>query len=140
MPAKLKAFDTLFSMGVLYHRRSPMDHLLELKELLRNGGQLVLETLIIEGKDGEVLLPQGRYAKMPNVWFLPSADTLINWMKKIGLRNPRLVDQCKTTIEEQRSTDWMTFNSLETFLNAEDRSKTIEGHPAPIRAIFIAEV
>lgn len=139
MPPKLNAFDTVFSMGVLYHRRSPMDHLLELKELLRNGGQLVLETLIIEGKEGEALLPQGRYAKMPNVWFLPSADTLISWMKKIGLRNPRLVDQCKTTTEEQRSTDWMTFDSLKTFLDPEDANKTIEGYPAPIRAVFVAE-
>lgn len=139
MPKKLKAFDTVFSMGVLYHRRSPMDHLLELKELLRHGGQLVLETLIIEGKDGESLVPKGRYGKMPNVWFLPSADTLIGWMEKIGLRNPRLVDQCKTTTEEQRSTDWMTFDSLETFLDPEDSNKTIEGYPAPIRAVFVAE-
>ena len=139
MPKRLKAFDTVFSMGVLYHRRSPMDHLLELKELLRNGGQLVLETLIIEGKDGESLVPQGRYGKMPNVWFLPSANTLISWMRKIGLHNPRLVDQCKTTTEEQRSTRWMTFDSLETFLDPEDLYKTIEGYPAPIRAVFVAE-
>jgi tRNA (mo5U34)-methyltransferase len=139
MPKKLKAFDSVFSMGILYHRRSPMDHLLELKELLKSGGQLILETLIIEGKEGEVLLPQGRYGKMPNVWFLPSADTLISWMKKIGLIDPRMVDQCQTTTEEQRSTDWMTFDSLETFLDPEDSNKTIEGHPAPIRAVFIAE-
>ena len=139
MPKKLKAFDSVFSMGILYHRRSPMDHLLELKELLKSGGQLILETLIIEGKEGEVLLPQGRYGKMPNVWFLPSADTLISWMEKIGLRNPRMVDQCKTTTEEQRTTDWMTFDSLETFLDPEDSNKTIEGYPAPIRAVFVAE-
>ena len=139
MPKKLKAFDTVFSMGVLYHRRSPIDHLLELKDLLINGGQLVLETLIIEGKDGESLVPQGRYGKMPNVWFIPSANTLISWMRKIGLQNPRLVDQCKTTIEEQRSTEWMTFDSLETFLDPEDSNKTIEGYPAPIRAVFVAE-
>ena len=139
MPNKLKAFDTVFSMGVLYHRRSPMDHLLELKELLRNGGQLVLETLIIEGDEGQVLVPDGRYGKMPNVWFLPSADTLIKWMEKMGFENPRLVDQTKTSIEEQRSTDWMTFGSLKDFLDPEDKDKTIEGHPAPIRAVFVAQ-
>ena len=139
MPNKLKAFDTVFSMGVLYHRRSPMDHLLELKELLRNGGQLVLETLIIEGDEGQVLVPDGRYGKMPNVWFLPSADTLIKWMEKMGFENPRLVDQTKTSIEEQRSTDWMTFESLKDFLDPEDKDKTIEGHPAPIRAVFVAQ-
>ena len=132
-------FDTVFSMGILYHRRSPMDHLRELRELLKPGGQLVLETLVIEGGANQVLVPDDRYAKMPNVWFLPSPDTLIGWMKKNGLKNPRMVDISTTTIEEQRSTDWMTFESLKDFLDPNDPSKTVEGHPAPVRAVFIAE-
>jgi tRNA (mo5U34)-methyltransferase len=33
LPA-LNAFDTVFSMGVLYHRRSPLDHLWQLKDQL----------------------------------------------------------------------------------------------------------
>ena len=139
MPEKLAAFDTVFSMGILYHRRSPMAHLRELKELLRPDGQLVLETLVIDGPEGMVLVPEGRYAKMPNVWFLPSPDTLISWMRKIGLKNPRMVDINTTSTDEQRSTDWMTFESLEDFLDPEDHSKTIEGHPAPVRAVFVAE-
>ena len=136
---KLKAFDSVFSMGVLYHRRSPIDHLQELKDLLRPGGQLILETLIIEGSLGQVLVPEGRYAKMPNVWYLPSADTLISWMRKLGYNNPRLVDINKTTVDEQRSTEWMTFESLTDFLDPSDADKTIEGHPAPRRALFLAE-
>ncbi len=72
VPPELQAFDTVFSMGVLYHRRSPLDHLQELKDCLRPGGQLVLETLVIEGELGDTLLPEGRYARMGNVWFLPS--------------------------------------------------------------------
>ncbi|MDA9826047.1 tRNA 5-methoxyuridine(34)/uridine 5-oxyacetic acid(34) synthase CmoB [Porticoccaceae bacterium] len=139
MPERLAAFDTVFSMGILYHRHSPMTHLRELKELLRPGGQLVLETLVIEGPEGMVLVPEGRYAKMPNVWFLPSPDTLISWMRKNGFKNPRMVDINTTSIQEQRSTDWMTFESLEDFLDPEDHSKTIEGHPAPVRAVFLAE-
>ena len=139
MPQKMAAFDTVFSMGILYHRRSPMDHLRELRELLKPGGQLVLETLVIEGGANQVLVPDDRYAKMPNVWFLPSPDTLIGWMKKNGLKNPRMVDISTTTIEEQRSTDWMTFESLKDFLDPNDPSKTVEGHPAPVRAVFIAE-
>ena len=59
LPAKLQAFDSVFSMGVLYHRRSPMDHLLELRDCLRPGGQLVLETLVIEGSPGTSLYPKG---------------------------------------------------------------------------------
>ncbi|MBT5578286.1 MAG: tRNA 5-methoxyuridine(34)/uridine 5-oxyacetic acid(34) synthase CmoB [Porticoccaceae bacterium] len=139
MPAKLAAFDSVFSMGILYHRRSPMDHLRELKDLLRPGGQLVLETLVVEGPQGTVLVPEGRYAKMPNVWYLPSPDTLIGWMRKNGLQNPRMVDINTTSIQEQRATDWMTFESLEDFLHPDDHSKTVEGHPAPLRAVFVAE-
>ena len=139
MPAEMCAFDTVFSMGVFYHRRSPMDHLRELRDLLKPGGQLVLETLLIEGGPGQVLVPEGRYAKMPNVWFLPSADTLISWMRKCGLKNPRLVDCNQTSLEEQRRTDWMTFESLSDFLDPHNPQLTAEGHPAPLRGVFIAE-
>ena len=140
LPEKLQAFDTTFSMGVFYHRRAPMEHLLELKNTLRPGGQLVLETLVIEGKLGEVLVPEGRYAMMNNVWFLPSCDTLLSWMRKMGFKNPRVVDVCPTTTEEQRSTHWMRFHSLPEFLHPDNPSLTAEGHPAPIRAVFVAEV
>lgn len=139
LPEKLQAFDTVFSMGVFYHRRSPMDHLLELKNTLRPGGQLVLETLVIEGKLGDVLVPEGRYGMMNNVWFLPSCDTMISWLRKMGFNNPRVVDVCKTTTEEQRATEWMRFHSLPDFLHPDDPSLTAEGHPAPIRAVFVAE-
>ena len=140
MPAKMAAFDTVFSMGILYHRRSPMDHLRELRELLRPGGQLVLETLVIDGPEGQVLVPEGRYGKMPNVWFLPSPETLVSWMRKQGFVNPRVVDISATSIEEQRSTEWMTYDSLVDFLDPKDINKTAEGHPAPIRAVVVAEV
>ncbi|MBU3069927.1 tRNA 5-methoxyuridine(34)/uridine 5-oxyacetic acid(34) synthase CmoB [Aestuariicella sp. G3-2] len=139
VPPNLQAFDTTFSMGVLYHRRSPMDHLRELKSTLRPGGQVVLETLVIDGKLGEVLVPEGRYAKMNNVWFLPSCDTLISWMRKCGYQNPRVVDINQTSTEEQRSTDWMRFHSLPEFLDPQDSSLTAEGHPAPLRAVIVAE-
>ncbi len=139
LPPELKAFDTVFSMGVFYHRRSPMDHLRELRDCLRADGQLVLETLVIEAGLGEVLVPEGRYAKMRNVWFLPSVETLLSWMRKCGLKNPRMVDIAKTSIEEQRSTEWMQFHSLRDFLDPSDDKLTAEGHPAPVRAVFIAE-
>ncbi|WP_049721958.1 tRNA 5-methoxyuridine(34)/uridine 5-oxyacetic acid(34) synthase CmoB [Gilvimarinus polysaccharolyticus] len=139
LPAELGAFDTTFSMGVFYHRRSPMDHLRELRATLRPGGQLVLETLIIDGKDGEVLVPEDRYAMMRNVWFLPSVPSMLSWMRKCGLRNPRVVDVCPTTLDEQRSTDWMHFHSLDKFLDPENPQRTVEGHPAPVRAVFLAE-
>lgn len=138
LPSNLQAFDTVFSMGVLYHRRSPIDHLLELKGCLQHGGELVLETLVIDGGLGEVLLPEDRYARMRNVWFLPSCATLISWMKRCGFKNIRLLDVTTTSIEEQRSTEWMRFNSLQDFLQTDNRRLTCEGLPAPKRAIFIA--
>jgi tRNA (mo5U34)-methyltransferase len=140
VPPKLRAFDTVFSMGVLYHRRSPLDHLQELKDCLRPGGQLVLETLVIEGELGDTLLPQDRYARMGNVWFLPSCDTLLSWLRKLGFVDTQLVDVSVTTTQEQRSTQWMTFHSLENFLDPLDSSKSIEGYPAPRRAIVTARV
>lgn len=138
LPYGLKAFDTVFSMGVLYHRRSPIDHLLELRDCLQPGGELVLETLVIDGKLGEVLLPEGRYARMRNVWFLPSCETLMSWLKRCGFKNIRLIDVIRTSVEEQRSTEWMQFHSLKDFLSSENTQLTCEGLPAPKRAIIIA--
>ncbi len=138
MPANLQAFDTVFSMGVLYHRRSPMDHFLELRQLLKPGGQLVLETLVIEGDENAVLVPRERYGRMGNVWFIPSVAAVRLWLEKNRFRDVNVVDVCITTPEEQRSTDWMRFQSLSDFLDPADSTKTVEGYPAPCRAVFTA--
>ena len=138
LPSNLQLFDTILSMGVLYHRRSPFDHLLELKGCLQQGGELVLETLVIEGGSGEVLVPEGRYARMRNVWFLPSCATLMSWMTRCGFKNVRLIDVTVTSIEEQRTTEWMQFHSLQDFLHPENPQLTCEGLPTPRRAIFMA--
>lgn len=140
VPDNMKAFDTVFSMGVFYHRRSPIDHLYQLKQCLRAGGQLVLETLVIPGDEEQVLMPGDRYAQMRNVWFIPSSQAMIKWLKRCGFVNVTLVDENATSFEEQRSTEWMQFHSLENFLDKADPSKTIEGYPAPLRAIFTADV
>ena len=138
LSAELHAFDTIFSMGVLYHRRSPFDHLLQLRDALRSGGQLVLETLVIDENAGQLLVPEGRYAQMRNVWFIPSCKMLAGWLKKVQFRQIELVDVTVTSAEEQRRTAWMRFHSLSDFLAPHDATHTIEGYPAPRRAIFIA--
>ncbi|PXW19075.1 tRNA 5-methoxyuridine(34)/uridine 5-oxyacetic acid(34) synthase CmoB [Pantoea sp. JKS000250] len=137
LPA-LQAFDTVFSMGVLYHRRSPLDHLLQLKNQLVSGGELVLETLVIEGDVNQVLVPGERYAQMRNVFFIPSAEALKSWLEKSGFVDVRIVDFALTTTEEQRRTGWMTSESLAEFLDPDDPSKTVEGYPAPLRAVLVA--
>ena len=138
LPADKLAFDTVFSMGVFYHRRSPIDHLLQLKSFLKPGGELVLETLVIEGDEGEVLLPADRYAQMRNVWFLPSPPTLVRWMERVGFRDVRVVDLNRTGVDEQHRTEWMQFESLPDFLDPADHARTVEGYPSPLRAVLIA--
>lgn len=139
----LNAFDTVFSMGVLYHRRSPIDHLYELKGALRPGGQLVLETLVVPDLPGTPpgysLMPEDRYAMMRNVWFIPTPSTLQHWLERCGFQQVRCVDLNQTSLDEQRSTPWMNYQSLADFLDPEDRTKTTEGYPAPLRAILVAE-
>jgi tRNA (mo5U34)-methyltransferase len=139
LPDKLNYFDTVFSMGVFYHRRSPINHLYQLFSCLRPGGELVLETLVIEGPKDHLLLPDSRYAKMRNVWFIPTAQALKSWLHRCGYRNISLVNVSTTSLDEQRSTEWMRFESLSDFLDPEDQSKTIEGYPAPVRAILVAQ-
>src|SRR5690554_5717410 len=138
VPTKLKGFDTVFSMGVLYHRKSPLEHLQELKDALRDGGELVLETLVVEGDVQHCLMPEDRYAQMRNVWFIPSVEMLLLWCRRVGFNNVRLVDLNQTSVQEQRQTDWMRFNSLADFLHPENSNLTIEGYPAPLRAVIIA--
>ena len=138
LPANLRIFDTVFSMGVLYHRKSPIEHLQALYHALQPGGDVVLETLVIEGGEREVLIPDERYAMMKNVWFLPSCGLLCQMMKKCGFEAIKTVSLARTTVDEQRSTPWMTFDSLADFLDQSDPERTIEGYPAPLRAILTA--
>ncbi len=138
-PHHSPAFDTVFSMGVLYHVKSPFDHLHQLHSAITAGGELILETLVIEGDRESVLIPENRYAKMRNVWFIPSVLLLETMLKRSGFKAIQLVNLNQTSPEEQRATDWMTFESLTDFLSPDDPQKTIEGYPAPRRAIFIAK-
>ena len=140
LPAPVNgAFDLVFSMGVLYHRRSPMDHLLELKAQLKPGGTLVLETLVVPEEYGQLLVPEDRYAQMKNVWFIPSVSELGRWLTRCGYRNIRHVDTTPTTPDEQRTTDWTKGQSLSDFLDPDNPKRTVEGYPAPLRATVLAE-
>lgn len=140
LPAGSRIFDTTFSMGVLYHQRDPASHLSELRDTLRPGGELVLETLVIPGDLPTVIEPEDRYARMRNVWHLPTVPALESWLQDAGLQNIRLVDISRTTVDEQRTTPWMPFESLAEALDPDDSSLTIEGLPAPVRAVLTCTV
>jgi len=137
-PKKTEAFDTVFSMGVLYHRRSPLGHIVQLRDCLRRGGELVLETLVVEGDEFHCLMPEKRYSCMPNVWFLPSSAMLKVWLMRCGFKDVRLIHESYTTLAEQRPTTWTWNHSLKNFLDPNNSKKTLEGYPAPRRAILIA--
>ncbi len=138
LPGSCRAFDTTFSMGVLYHQRSPLEHLRQLRATLRPGGQLVLETIFIPGEESYACTPADRYARMKNVWLLPTLAELTTWLRRSGFGDVEIVDTAVTTVEEQRSTEWMTFDSLADALDPEDPTRTVEGWPAPRRVVAIA--
>lgn len=129
-------FDCVLCMGVLYHSRYPVDMLKQIKALINPRGFAVIETLIIEGEGDMALAPYPRYAKMPNVHFLPTLNCLKNWIKKAGFSQCECMDQTYTTLDEQRRTLWVNTESLADFLDPQDPAKTIEGYPAPLRAIL----
>ncbi len=138
MPQNLALFDVTFSMGVFYHRKSPIHHLKELAYSLKTGGYLVIETLVINGDERACLIPENRYAQMRNVWFLPSVSMLELMLKRTGFKNIKCIDITTTSIQEQRTTQWMKFHSLKEFLN-NDLTKTIEGYDLPRRATIVAQ-
>lgn len=140
LPAMPGWFDTIFCMGILYHRRSPLDTLATMKRLLAPGGQLILETLIVQGESETALCPRGRYAAMRNVYFIPTVSCLENWLLSCGFKQVRCVDITTTTLQEQRKTDWIDSDSLDQFLDSQDQRLTREGYPAPVRAVVMAEV
>ena len=131
IPFYEKKFDVIFCMGVLYHRRDPVDMLKELKTGLKKNGEVILDTLIIEGSDEYVLSPM-RYAKMKNVYFIPTLKALYNWIERAGFKEIEFIGKRYTTTNEQRKTEWIEGESLESFLN-KSQTKTIEGYDPPLR-------
>jgi len=128
-------FDWVLSMGVLYHRKDPHEHIRQLHRLTEPGGRCVMETLIVDGE--QVLYPDDRYARMRNIGAIPDLGSLQRWMLAAGFHNIEIIDVSTTRLEEQRSTPWMQFESLDKALDPTDPSKTVEGLPRPRRAMLV---
>ncbi len=140
LPAMDAVFDLVLCMGILYHRKSPVEMLSQIRDSLRPGGQIVVENLVIEGENNLCLFPHDRYAKMRNVFFIPDLAAMASWLDRAGFKAIRCVDVSTTCLAEQRKTDWIQTESLADFLDPNDSGKTVEGYPAPVRAIFLASV
>ena len=131
IPYFKKKFDTIFCMGILYHRKDPVEMLKEVKAGLKKEGEIILDTLIIEGNE-EIALSPIRYAKMKNIYFIPTLKALYNWIEKAKFSNVEFIGKRYTTTNEQRKTEWIDGESLEHFLN-KNQTKTIEGYEPPLR-------
>ena len=129
--------DICVSMGVLYHVRSPVDHLRRLFGWTRRGGRLLLETMFVDG-EASMLIPPNRYARMRNVWMIPSIDVIANMMRRCGWDQIEILDRSATTINEQRRTEWMQFESLSCGVRGDPPEATIEGLPPPKRVVLTA--
>jgi tRNA (mo5U34)-methyltransferase len=125
-------------MGILYHRPSPVDMLRQIHQNLVPSGYIVLENLVLEGRNNLCLFPENRYAKMRNVYFIPDLSVMESWLARAGFKQIRCLDVTPTTKVEQRKTDWIQTESLADFLDPDDPRKTIEGYPGPVRAVFMA--
>ncbi|WP_022663619.1 tRNA 5-methoxyuridine(34)/uridine 5-oxyacetic acid(34) synthase CmoB [Desulfospira joergensenii] len=138
LPPMEKVFDLVFCMGILYHRKSPIEMLKQIHDSLKLKGQLILENLVLEGRNNLCLFPRDRYAKMRNVFFIPDLAAMESWLERAGFRDIKCLDVTRTNPLEQRKTDWIQTESLEDFLDPEDPLQTVEGYPGPVRAVFSA--
>ncbi len=132
-------FDTIFCLGVLYHRSDPVAMLKSLYKGLDKEGELFLDTFYIEGEDEMCLTPASSYSKIPNIYFVPTINALKNWCLRAGFESFEVLETSKTDASEQRKTSWIEGQSLEDFLDKEDSSKTVEGYPAPARVYIRAK-
>ena len=132
-------FDILFCLGVLYHRPDPIGSLKSLYKGLNFGGELILDTFMIDGEDEICLTPKKRYSKIPNIYFIPTVNALKNWCYRAGFEEIEVLEISKTKLEEQRKTEWINTESLDDFLDKKNNSKTVEGYPAPKRVYIKAK-
>ena len=129
-------FDTIFCLGVLYHRSDPIAALKSLKKGLHKGGELFLDTFMIEGEEEIALTPNKTYSKIPNIYFIPTIPALKNWCMRAGFKGFEVLEIKQTLAKEQRKTTWIQGESLDCFLDKNDQNYTVEGYPAP-KSVYI---
>jgi tRNA (mo5U34)-methyltransferase len=132
-------FDFIFMLGVLYHRADPIGTLKQLNKALNKNGEIIIDTFMIDGEDEVCLTPNSRYSKMPNIYFIPTIPALTNWLNRAGFIDIQVIAMTTTDKEEQRVTPWTFEQSLDDYLDIKDKTKTVEGYPAPKRVYIKAK-
>jgi len=133
-----ECFDVVFLMGILYHRSSPIDTLRGIREAMKPGATLIVESQGIPGDEPVALFPEKRYAKVPGTYFVPTSACLANWLSRAGYGEVEIFHSHPMSSEEQRQTEWMEFESYADFIDKQNPTLTVEGYPAPIRVFFKA--
>ena len=131
-------FDFIFMLGVLYHRTDPIGTLKSLAKSLEPNGEIIVDSFMIDGEDEVALTPFDRYAMIPNIYFIPTVACFKNWLNRAGFVDIEILAITKTETNEQRATPWSFDFSLDNFLDSDDRTKTVEGYPAPKRVYLKA--
>jgi len=140
LPYYKQKFDTLFCLGVLYHRSDPISTLKSLAGSLNKNGELFLDTFMIDGEEEKVLTPKDRYSKIPNIYFIPTINALKNWLFRAKFKKIEIIAVIKTELDEQRYTKWIDTESLNNFLDKNNPDLTVEGYPAPKRVYLKATI
>jgi tRNA (mo5U34)-methyltransferase len=105
---------------------------------LNKGGELILDTFMIDGEDEVCLTPKDRYSKIPNIYFVPTIPALKNWCLRAGFKDIEVLEIKETLLNEQRATSWIEGESLGDFLDKDNPKVTVEGYPAPKRVYIRA--
>lgn len=130
-----ETFDIVLCMGVSYHQRNPLLLLQNIFNTLVVGGKVIIESQTIPGDESVALFPEDRYAQMRNVYFIPTATCLANWVKRSGFVDVKVVSDIELAFDEQRSTPLGPKQSLKDFLHPTKSGHTVEGYPAPRRVV-----
>ena len=86
----------------------------------------MIETIVSPEVYGDFLEPsEGRYASMPNVHYVHTDKGCKKLFEELSLSLQYESYNTRTTGQEQRKTEWMTFKSFESALNPSNLDLTI---------------
>ena len=140
LPLMRESFEVCLCLGIIYHHRNPIQQLIDIRESLTPGGWLFLESIGIPGSKSHALFPEGGYARMGNVWFVPTLSCLVNWVQRARFVDVQVLADTPSSESEQRATGWCLPHqqSLRESLDSENPELTVEGYPAPRRFLLRA--
>jgi tRNA (mo5U34)-methyltransferase len=86
-PAAERRFDIVQHLGVLYHLRDPLLSLLQARSMLRNGGGLLIETVVVDDDQASYMLFNGvlpeeqRIYQDVTTWWAPTRKCLFEILR-----------------------------------------------------------